>query len=123
MDAATVGVLGAIASAASGVLIALLRYRKSDRETVIKTQQQHMARLARERNEAVDERETAYKDIDQWRERYEVELNRRIERGAEAQTSRLLAVSLEGQVGRLSAQVAELTAENIRLKTPGATDE
>lgn len=123
MDAATVGVLGAIASAASGVLIALLRYRKSDRETVIKTQQQHMARLARERNEAVDERETAYKDIDQWRERYEVELNRRIERGAEAQTSRLLAVSLEGQVGRLTAQVAELTAENIRLKTPGATDE
>jgi len=123
VDAATVGVLGAIASAASGVLIALLRYRKSDRETVIKTQQQHMARLARERNEAVDERETAYKDIDQWRERYEVELNRRIERGAEAHTSRLLAVSLEGQVGRLTAQVAELTAENIRLKTPGATDE
>ena len=123
MDAATVGVLGAIASAASGVLIALLRDRKSDRETVIKTQQQHMARLARERNEAVDERETAYKDIDQWRERYEVELNRRIERGAEAHTSRLLAVSLEGQVGRLTAQVAELTAENIRLKTPGATDE
>ncbi len=132
MDVPDLGTIlggGGVATAVTTIFVALLKSRSGTRETVIKTQQDHMARLTQERNDAVKERDTAYEDADGWREKYEHELTARIEASAEAHASRLMVKSLEGEVARLTTQVAQNTTEMVRLRAdvralpPGGTGE
>ncbi len=116
LDLGTLTAGGGVAGAAALVIVTLLKSRSGDKETVIKTQQQHMERLAAERNEAIKDRDQAYDDADGWRSKYEAELRARIDASAEAQTQSLTVRALERQVMVLSTQVGSLTAEVQRLK-------
>jgi hypothetical protein len=111
LDLPTLGAGGGILASAAVILTALLRFRTGDRESVVKSQQEHMARLDTERNAAISERNAAWTEVAAWRDRYASEVATRIEAVAEAHTSRVIAESLQAEVTRLSARVAELTTQ------------
>lgn len=122
--------VGGIAGAIAVIVVALIKARSSDRETVIRSQQQHMDRLTRERNDAVRERDDAYEANERLREARDQEREARLVVERQLRSALENTESLHKQIADLTTEVAQLRSEVAALNeslghrdTPGESHE
>lgn len=108
--------IGGVAGAIAVIVVALIKARSSDRETVIRSQQQHMDRLTRERNDAVSDRDEAYDANDKLRESREQERAARIEAESQLRLALENTEQMQRRVQDLTDEVAALSAEVAQLR-------
>ena len=102
--ASSLAVPGGVVSAVALILYTLIRTRSTDRAELSKDQQEHMDRLARERNEA-------NRRADDYMRRLDREAAEKASALARAATAEALNIRLQGQIEELSAKVEALTGE------------
>lgn len=115
IDWGSLGLGGGIFGAIALVVVTLIKARSTDRQNILTQQSAHMDRLGKERNDAVTERDEAYKDAEDWRLKYEQEIRKRIEAETKAATADAMNLQMQTQIAELTDQVTQLRTEVARL--------
>lgn len=105
---AHIGVPTGIASAIAIIVVTLIKARSSDRQQLSSDQQRYIARVTKERNEAIRDREKL---------QHELDLERVARRKAEDEqaTANRNVAALQDQIAELTQEVSELRTEVSRL--------